>query len=164
MKRKLQGICYTNSACSLWRKSSSRGYALILREMLYDIPLCPENQGRFMERRLDAEWEEKLYEYAEEALAIWKEYEALTGEQQTQISEEELEKLTVWVELAETLSDNEVMLADYSEHHGEDDWTALSADTTEESTLSGGKYYLSDNDGDKNIAMGTISIEAIQEV
>ena len=38
MKRKLQGICYTNSACSLWRKSSSRGYALILREMLYDIP------------------------------------------------------------------------------------------------------------------------------
>lgn len=159
MKRKLQGICYTNSACSLWRKSSSRGYALILREMLYDIPLCPENQGRFMERRLDAEWEEKLYEYAEEALAIWEEYEALTGEQQTQISEEELEKLTVWVELAETLSDNEVMLADYSEHHGEDDWTALSADTTEESTLSGGKYYLSDNDGDKNIAMGTISID-----
>ena len=106
-----------------------------------------------------AEWEEKLYEYAEEALAIWEEYEALTGEQQTQILEEELEKLTVWVELAETLSDNEVMLADYSEHHGEDDWTALSADTTEESTLSGGKYYLSDNDGDKNIAMGTISID-----
>lgn len=55
MKRKLRGICYTNSACSLWRKSSSRGYALILREMLYDMPLCPENQGRFMERRLDME-------------------------------------------------------------------------------------------------------------
>lgn len=55
MKRKLQKICYANSAYSLWRKSSSRGYALILREMLYDMPLCPENQGRFMERRLDME-------------------------------------------------------------------------------------------------------------
>ena len=51
MKRKLRGICYTNSACSLWRKSSSRGYALILREMLYDMPLCPENQGRFITSR-----------------------------------------------------------------------------------------------------------------
>ncbi len=107
-----------------------------------------------------AEWEEKLYAYAEEALAIWEEYEALTGEQQAQISEEELAKLEAWLEIAETLSDNNaVMLADYSEHHGDDDWTALSADTTEESTLSGGKYYLSDNDGDKNIAMGTISID-----
>ena len=107
-----------------------------------------------------AEWEGKLHEYAEETLAIWEEYESLTEEQQAQMSEEELAKLEAWMEIAETLSDNNaVMLADNSEHHGEDDWTALSADTTEESTLSGGKYYLSDNDGDKNIAMGTISID-----
>lgn len=98
-----------------------------------------------------AEWEEKLYEYAEEAFAIWEEYEALTGEQQAQISEEELAKLTAWVELAETLSDNNaVMLAGYSEHHGESDWTELTASDT---TLTNGKYYLS---GD--IEMGTITI------
>lgn len=98
-----------------------------------------------------AEWEEKLHEYAEEALAIWEEYEALTEEQQAQITEEELAKLTAWVEVAETLSDNNaVMLADNSEHHGESDWTALTASDT---TLTNGKYYLS---GD--IEMGTITI------
>lgn len=98
-----------------------------------------------------AEWEEKLHEYAEEALAIWEEYEALTEEQQAQITEEELAKLTAWVEVAETLSDNNaVMLADNSEHHGESDWTAL---TTNDTTLTNGKYYLS---GD--IEMGTITI------
>lgn len=106
-----------------------------------------------------AEWEEKLYEYAEEALAIWEEYEALTEEQHAQIPEEELAKLEAWVEIAEQFSDHPTMLADNSEHHGEDDWTALSADTTEETTLSGGKYYLSDNDDDENITMGTITID-----
>lgn len=98
-----------------------------------------------------AEWEEKLYEYAEEALAIWEEYEALTGEQQAQITEGELAKLEAWLEIAETLSDNNaVMLAGYSEHHGESNWTALTASDT---TLTNGKYYLS---GD--IEMGTITI------
>lgn len=97
------------------------------------------------------EWEEKLYEYAEEALAIWEEYEALTEEQQAQITEEELAKLEAWVEIAETLSDNNaVMLASYSEHHGESNWTALTASDT---TLTDGKYYLS---GD--ITMDTITI------
>lgn len=98
-----------------------------------------------------AEWEEKLYEYAEEVLAIWEEYEALTGEQQAQITEGELAKLEAWLEIAETLSDNNaVMLAGYSEHHGESNWTALTASDT---TLTNGKYYLS---GD--IEMGTITI------
>lgn len=98
-----------------------------------------------------AEWEEKLYEYAEEALAIWEEYEALTGEQQAQITEGELAKLEAWLEIAETLSDNNaVMLAGYSEHHGETNWTALTASDT---TLTNGKYYLS-----ADIEMGTITI------
>lgn len=101
-----------------------------------------------------AEWEEKLYEYTEEALAIWKEYENLTEEQQAQIPEEELAKLTAWVEIAETLSDQAVMLAENSEHHGESDWQALTAGDT---TLSKGKFYLSDENGD--LTMGTITID-----
>lgn len=98
-----------------------------------------------------AEWEEKLYAYAEEAFATWRDYETLTEEQQAQITVEELEKLEAWMEIAETLSDNNaVMLAAYSEHHGESDWQAL---TESDTTLTNGKYYLS---GD--IEMGTITI------
>ena len=64
-----------------------------------------------------AEWREKLYEYAEEALDIWEECEALTEEQQAQISEEKLVKLTAWVELAETLEESsQVMTADDAQH------------------------------------------------
>ena len=99
-----------------------------------------------------AEWEEKLYEYAEEAYAIWEEYEALTEEQQAKITEEELAKMAAWVEIVEALSDNNaVMLAGYSEHHGESNWTPL---TTSHTTLTSGKYYLS---GDIE-EMGTITI------
>lgn len=95
-----------------------------------------------------AEWEEKLYEYAEEALAIWEEYEALTEEQQAQMPEEELAKLTAWVELAERLSESDtVMLAD-SEHHA--GWTSLTIDKTQ---LDGGNYYLAND-----VTMGTITI------
>lgn len=97
-----------------------------------------------------AEWEEKLYEYAEEALAIWEEYEALTEEQQAMIAEEELEKLAAWVEIVETFSDHAVMLEGSSEHHGESDWTVLTANDT---TLSDGKYYLS-----SDITMSTITV------
>ena len=64
-----------------------------------------------------AEWEEKLYVYAEETLAIWEEYEALTEEQKAQMSEEELIKLTAWVEIAETLAESsQVMAADGVSH------------------------------------------------
>lgn len=64
-----------------------------------------------------AEWEEKLYAYAEEALDIWEEYEELTEEQQTQISEEEMAKLTVWVELVGTIEESsQVMTADDAQH------------------------------------------------
>lgn len=96
-----------------------------------------------------AEWEEKLYEYAEEAYAIWEEYKTLTEEQQAQISEEELAKLEAWMEIAETLSDHAVMLADNSEHHA--GWTALSSSDKE---LTGGNYYLAGP-----VSMGTITIK-----
>ncbi len=98
------------------------------------------------------EWEEKLYEYAEKALAIWEEYAVLMEEQQSQIAEKETAKLTVWVELAKQFSENDrVMLTDSSEHHGETGWMELSDDDIE---LSGGKYYLADD-----ITMGTITIK-----
>ena len=147
-------------------KESESGTDFAMQMLLDRIAALPDVEEYLalepdMEEDEDAylEWEEKLYEYAEKALAIWEEYEALTVELQAQMPEEELAKLMAWVELAETLSDHAVMLVDDSEHHGEDDWTALSADTTEGTTLSGGKYYLSDNDGDKNITMGTITIK-----
>ncbi len=58
-------------------------------------------------------WEEKLYEYAREALAIWEEYGALAEEQQTWFSEENLEKLTAWAEIAKTVRESaQVMAAD----------------------------------------------------
>lgn len=59
-----------------------------------------------------AEWEEKLYEYAEEAFAIMQEYEALTEEQQVIVSEEALAKLTAWVEIAEQLSEKMTTMTD----------------------------------------------------
>ena len=139
-------------------KESESGTDTVIQTLLDRIAALPDVEKYLatepeMEEDEDAytEWEEKLYEYAEEALAIWEEYEALTGEQQAQITEGELAKLEAWLEIAETLSDNNaVMLAGYSEHHGESNWTALTASDT---TLTNGKYYLS---GD--IEMGTITI------
>ena len=48
------------------------------------------------------EWLAGLYEYADEALAIQEEVEKLTEEQRAQISEEELQKLAAWAEIAQT--------------------------------------------------------------
>ena len=60
-----------------------------------------------------AAWEEKLYAYAQEALAIRGEYETLTEQQQARFSEEALEKLKVWVEIAKTAGESaQVMAAD----------------------------------------------------
>lgn len=58
-----------------------------------------------------AAWEEKLYAYAEEALAIWEEYETLTEEQQARFSEEALGKLKVWVEIAKTAGESTQVMA-----------------------------------------------------
>ncbi len=58
-----------------------------------------------------AAWEEKLYAYAEEALAIWEEYETLTEEQQARFSEEALGRLKVWVEIARTVGESAQVMA-----------------------------------------------------
>lgn len=137
-------------------KESESGTDTVIQTLLDRIAALPEVEDYLSsEPDMDdedayAEWEEKLYEYVEEVFAIWEEYEALTEEQQAQMPEEELAKLTAWMELEEMLSDHAVMVADNSEHHGESDWTALTASDT---TLTNGKYYLS---GD--IEMGTITI------
>ncbi len=137
-------------------KESESGTDTVIQTLLDRIAALPEVEDYLSsEPDMDdedayAEWEEKLYEYVEEVFAIWEEYEALTEEQQAQMPEEELAKLTAWMELEEMLSDHAVMVADNSEHHGESNWTALTASDT---TLTNGKYYLS---GD--IEMGTITI------
>ena len=46
-------------------------------------------------------WMEELYDYTEEALSIQEELESLTQEEQALIPQEALEKLAVWVEIAE---------------------------------------------------------------
>ena len=58
-----------------------------------------------------AAWEEKLYAYAEEALAIWEEYETLTEQQQARFSEEALGKLKVWVEIAKAAGESAQVMA-----------------------------------------------------
>ena len=57
------------------------------------------------------EWMKGLMAYAEEALAIWEEYEALTEGQQAQISEEILDKLTAWMEIAEQFAGSRKVMA-----------------------------------------------------
>lgn len=57
------------------------------------------------------EWMEGLYGYAEKALAILEEYEALTKEQQEKIPEEMSAKLKAWAELAEQIVGNAMMMA-----------------------------------------------------
>ncbi len=88
-------------------------------------------------------WMEKLYEYAEEALAIMEEYETLTEEQQAFISGEELAKLTAWTEIAETAGEStRVMAVAAHSHDGISFDTPLSADGGE---LQSGNYYLDED-------------------
>ena len=101
-----------------------------------------------------ADWEEKLYKYAEEALAIWEEYETLTEEEQAQMPEEELAKLTVWVEIAGNLSNIEdVVVVSQKETHSHDGNTYVELQPNN-LTLMNGTYYLSDD-----LDMNTITIE-----
>lgn len=88
-------------------------------------------------------WMAKLYEYAEEALAIMEEYETLTEEQQAFISGEELAKLTAWTEIAETAGESaQVMAAADHVHDGISFDTPLPADGGE---LPSGNYYLDED-------------------
>lgn len=105
-------------------KESESGTDFVIQTLLDRIAALPDAEEYLatepdIEEDGDAyvEWEEWLYEYAEETLAIWEEYETLTEEQQARMPEEELEKLTAWVELAETLAESsQVMTTDDAKH------------------------------------------------
>lgn len=104
-------------------KETESGSDFVIQDLLDRIAALPDAEEYLAsEPDMDdedsyAEWEEKLYAYAEEALDIWEEYEELTEEQQTQISEEEMAKLTAWVELAGTIEESsQVMTADDAQH------------------------------------------------
>ena len=95
------------------------GTDVVTKALLDRIAALPEaEQYLATEPNMDdedayVEWEEKLYAYAGEALAIWEEYEALTDGQQAHFSEENVEKLTAWVEIAKTVRESaQVMAAD----------------------------------------------------
>lgn len=159
-----EGVSLPQITVTVKESESDTGFAIqTLLDRIAALPDAEEylaSEPDMEDEDAYAEWEEKLYEYAEEALVIWEEYEALTEEQQTQMPEEELAKLTAWVELAETLSDNAVMLVDNSGHHGGAEWRALT--TTSSTTLSTGYYYLvaDENANPENtIKMNTITIE-----
>lgn len=104
-------------------KETESGSDFVIQDLLDRIAALPDAEEYLAsEPDMDdedsyAEWEEKLYAYAEEALDIWEEYEELTEEQQTQILEEEMAKLTVWVELVGTIEESsQVMTADDAQH------------------------------------------------
>ena len=56
-------------------------------------------------------WMEELYDYTEEARSIQEELESLTQEEQALIPQEALEKLAVWVEIAEQALENRKVTA-----------------------------------------------------
>ncbi|MBD5444578.1 MAG: hypothetical protein HDR29_03400 [Lachnospiraceae bacterium] len=62
------------------------------------------------------EWMEGLSAYVEEALAIWEAYEALTQEQQAQIPEEALDKLTAWVKIADQVAEDRAVTVAETEY------------------------------------------------
>ncbi len=142
-------------------KENESGTDTVIQTLLDRITALPDAEEYLatepdMEEDEEAytEWEEKLHEYAEEALAIWEEYEALTEEQQAQMPEEELAKLTVWVEIAGNLSNIEdVVVVSQKETHSHDGNTYVELQPNN-LTLTNGTYYLS-NDLDMN----TITIE-----
>ncbi len=138
------------------------GTAALIQELLKRIAALPDAQA-YMEKEPDiddwegdedayeeayTEWMEGLEAYAKEALAIWEAYEALAQEQQAQMPEEELAKLTAWVEIAELLGENTLTMAaeggDHGDHSG---WTQLTSSTSYDPiTLTAGKnYYLDGN-------------------
>lgn len=67
-----------------------------------------ENEDAYEEAY--TEWMAGLYGYADEALAVQEEVEKLTEEQRAQISEEELQKLAAWAEIAPTAGESAQMM------------------------------------------------------
>ncbi len=94
------------------------GTDAIIQALLDRIAALPDGEEYLAaepDREKDEEgytaWEEKLYAYAEEALAIRGEYETLTEQQQARFSEEALGKLKVWVEIAKTAGESAQVMA-----------------------------------------------------
>lgn len=88
------------------------------------------------------EWMEGLQEYAGEVLVIWEEYETLTEEQQAQISEEELTKLTAWVEIAKTVGESMQTMAAVSAAVSAAPGEIASDQTWKSQTLRAGTYTI----------------------
>ena len=103
----------------------------VVQELLARIAALPEAEAYLAEEPdVEAEdeyeaWMGELSAYAEEALAIWEAYEALTAAQQARIPQEALAKLTAWVELAEQLAESSQVMA------AADEWTAIEGTSLE---------------------------------
>lgn len=106
------------------------GTAALIQALLARIAALPDAQ-EYMEEEPDiddweddedgyeeayTEWMEGLQEYAEEALAIQKEIEKLTQEQQALIPQEAFDKLTAWVKIAAQVLENSMVMATADTH------------------------------------------------
>ena len=129
-----------------------KGADALVQDLLTRIDALPDAE-EYLAAEPDVEdedayaaWEEKLYEYAKEALSIMEEYETLTEEQQAFISEEALAKLTAWTEIAEIAGESAQVMAAAPHSHDDISFdTPLPADGGE---LTSGNYYL-----DKDVAL-----------
>ena len=100
------------------------------------------------------EWMEGLLAYAEEALAIWEAYKALTQEQQAQIPEELLVKLTAWVKIAEQVAGSRKVMAAATHTCNNITFTGWTKTTN---LPTSGNYYLT-----ADVNLGTSSSNACQ--
>ena len=100
------------------------------------------------------EWMEGLLAYAEEALAIWEAYKALTQEQQAQIPEELLVKLTAWVKIAEQVAGSRKVMAAATHTCNNITFTGWTNTTN---LPTSGNYYLT-----ADVNLGTSSSNACQ--
>lgn len=111
-----------------------------IQEILARIAALPDAE-EYLAEEPDVEreeayekWMTDLYAYAEEALDIWETYGTLTEEQQARIPETETAKLMAWVELAEQVLENSMVMAVAEETCGNLTWTIDDAGTV---TVSG---------------------------
>lgn len=111
-----------------------------IQEILTRIAALPD-ADEYLAKEPDVEredayekWMTDLYAYAEEALDIWETYGTLTEEQQARISETETAKLMAWVELAEQVLENSMVMVVAEETCGNLTWTIDDAGTV---TVSG---------------------------
>jgi len=89
----------------------------VIQALFERIAALPDAEGYLAkepdteEEEVYAEWMEGLHQCAGEALDIQEAYEALTEEQQVQIPAEAFTKLAAWVEIAEQIAGNSMVMA-----------------------------------------------------